>query len=54
MKRRSLFFTDPQLSALQAYAQRYGLKFAELLRRIVDDWIQRLPPEAPPMKEEER
>jgi predicted DNA binding CopG/RHH family protein len=36
MKRVSVFLTEQQIAALHALAAQTGLKFAELLRRILD------------------
>lgn len=35
--RRNLYFTDPQLAWLEAEAERLGITFNELVRRIVDE-----------------
>jgi predicted DNA binding CopG/RHH family protein len=40
MKRISVFLTEQQIAALQALAKETGLKFAELLRRIVDKALE--------------
>ena len=52
MKRISVFLTDPQLDTLHAYVEHTDLKLSEVLRRIVDEWIQRLPKDAPPSQQE--
>jgi hypothetical protein len=36
MKRISVNLTEQQIAALQHWSQKTGLKFAEILRRIVD------------------
>ena len=36
MKRVSVFLTEQQIAGLQQYAKATGLKFAEVLRRIID------------------
>lgn len=36
MKRITLFLTEQQIAAIQAIATSTGLKFAEVLRRLLD------------------
>jgi hypothetical protein len=52
MKKITVFLSDHELSALYAIAARTGLKFADVLRRVVDQgleaseashWVQRWP-----------
>jgi hypothetical protein len=40
MKRVSVFLTEQQIAALHALAAQTGLKFAELLRRIIDEALE--------------
>jgi hypothetical protein len=40
MKRISIMFTIPQLEALHALAKKRGLKFSELVRRIIDRYLE--------------
>jgi hypothetical protein len=44
MKRVSVFLTEQQIAALHALAAQTGLKFAELLRRIIDNALGRQRP----------
>jgi predicted DNA binding CopG/RHH family protein len=39
MKRVSLFLTTSQITALQHRAAATGLKFAELVRRAIDQYL---------------
>ena len=39
MKRISVHLTEQQIAALQQLSKETGLKFAELLRRIIDEGI---------------
>lgn len=41
MKRTSLFLSEKQLSQLRALAQETGLPIAELVRRALDEYIER-------------
>ena len=40
MKRISVFLTEQQIAALHAWSAATGLRFAELLRRIVDQALE--------------
>lgn len=40
MKRRSHFFTSPQVAKLAERSKQLGITVSELLRRILDAWIQ--------------
>lgn len=40
MKRISVFLTEHQIAALQEMAAQTGLKFAELLRRMIDETLE--------------
>jgi predicted DNA-binding protein len=40
MKKVTTFLTDQELAALQALAERTGLKFADVLRRIIDKGLE--------------
>ncbi len=42
MKRVNYHLTDSQIKALQKESEKSGLSVAELIRRAVDDWIERL------------
>jgi predicted DNA binding CopG/RHH family protein len=42
MKRISVFLTEQQIAALQAMAAQSGLKFAEVLRRLIDKAMDRV------------
>ena len=39
MKKVSVYFTDPQSTALEAQATQAGITFAEALRRALDEWL---------------
>jgi hypothetical protein len=41
MKRITLFITEQQIAAIQAMAATSGLKFAEILRRMIDESLAR-------------
>lgn len=41
MTRTTIVLTDAQAEAIRIYARRTELKFSEVLRRIVDDWLER-------------
>ena len=41
MKRTSLFLSERQLVALQALALHVGISMAELIRRLLDEGLQR-------------
>lgn len=53
MRRTSVFLTEEQYHDVEVYVQRTGLKFAEVLRRIVDEWRDRLPRPPPSPHEKE-
>jgi hypothetical protein len=42
MKRISVFLTEGQIAALQQGAHETGLKFAELVRRAIDQYLAAL------------
>ncbi len=42
MLTRSLHFTKPQAAYLQTEADKLGISVSELIRRIVDEWRERL------------
>jgi predicted DNA binding CopG/RHH family protein len=42
MKRISVFLTKQQIAALQDVAAQTGLKFAELIRRMIDAGLKAL------------
>ncbi|MGI9501476.1 MAG: ribbon-helix-helix protein, CopG family [Geminicoccaceae bacterium] len=35
-------FTDPQLEVLRAESERLGISLSDLIRRIVDEWRERV------------
>jgi len=41
MKKRSIDFTEPQYAFLQAEAKGFGIRVADLVRRIVDEYRER-------------
>jgi len=41
MKRINVYLTDQEIAALQQLSQDTGLKFAELVRRLIDEGIAR-------------
>ena len=43
MTRRVISVTAPQDAVLQAEAARLGLSYADLIRRVIDDWRRTLP-----------
>jgi hypothetical protein len=40
MKRVNIYLTEQQIAALQKLARETGLKFAELVRRLLDEGLQ--------------
>jgi hypothetical protein len=40
MKRINVYLTEQQIAALQQWSHETGLKFAELLRRVIDDALE--------------
>jgi predicted DNA-binding protein len=42
MKRTQVFLPDPVISRLKALSQKTGLPVAELIRRAIDDYLERL------------
>jgi hypothetical protein len=41
MKRISMFLSEPQLLALKKLAKRLGIKVSELIRRFIDEGLNR-------------
>lgn len=41
MIRLNINFTPRQRAAIQAEAERLGLKFSEMHRRILDEWVEK-------------
>jgi Ribbon-helix-helix domain len=39
MKRVNVYLTEQQIAALQQLSKQTGLKFAELMRRMIDEGI---------------
>jgi archaellum biogenesis protein FlaJ (TadC family) len=39
MTKKQCYFTDRQVKRIQAYADAYGISFAEALRRILDQLL---------------
>jgi len=39
MKRVTLYLTDQEIVGLQQASRETGLKFAELMRRLIDEWL---------------
>lgn len=54
MKRITLYMTEQQITALQRLSRETGLKFAELMRRMVDEGIVRMQGRQPRPGHEER
>jgi hypothetical protein len=44
MKKISVYFTDRQYAALMHEAEDRGLTFAEVLRRVIDVWLDTVCP----------
>jgi predicted DNA-binding protein len=42
MKRTHIFLPDPVISRLKALAKQTGLPVSELIRRAIDDYLERL------------
>ena len=42
MKRTHVFLPQPAISQLQALAEKTGLPVSELIRRAIDDYLERL------------
>jgi predicted DNA-binding protein len=42
MKRTQVFLPDPVISRLKALSKKTGLSVAELIRRAIDDYLERL------------
>ena len=42
MQRKNIYLTDKELAALEAYAKQTGLRFSDIVRRIIDDWMRRI------------
>lgn len=40
MKRIALFISFPQYEALQALAKKLGLRFSEVVRRALDEYLK--------------
>ena len=43
MKRVAMFFTESQRQRLRALSQKTGLSVSELVRRAVDEFLERMP-----------
>jgi hypothetical protein len=43
MKRISIMLSLPQLTALRAHAKKLGIGFSELIRRIIDAYLDQHP-----------
>jgi len=41
MKRISVYLTEQQIAQLQILAQRLGLSFSEVLRRLLDEQLRK-------------
>ena len=41
MKRVSLFLTESEIKGLQKASKKTGLKMAEIIRRLIDDYLKR-------------
>jgi predicted DNA binding CopG/RHH family protein len=44
MKRTTIYLTDQQVARIQAIVEASGLKFAEVLRRLLDQALAAPPP----------
>ena len=41
MKRANIYLTEPSVAQLQAISEKTGLSVAELIRRAIDDFLEK-------------